>query len=44
MSCVGSGCEVGSFHCGTGRCIPVSQRCDGTTDCSDSSDEIGCRK
>ncbi|XP_073701234.1 low-density lipoprotein receptor-related protein 2a [Garra rufa] len=40
--CQGSGCEAGSFHCGTGRCIPASQRCDGTTDCSDNSDEIGC--
>uniref|UniRef100_A0A671PYM9 EGF-like domain-containing protein n=1 Tax=Sinocyclocheilus anshuiensis TaxID=1608454 RepID=A0A671PYM9_9TELE len=40
--CVGSGCEVGSFRCGTGRCIPASQRCDGTTDCSDNSDEFGC--
>ncbi|XP_016107771.1 low-density lipoprotein receptor-related protein 2a [Sinocyclocheilus grahami] len=40
--CVGSGCEAGSFRCGTGRCIPASQRCDGTTDCSDNSDEIGC--
>uniref|UniRef100_A0A672KQ36 Low-density lipoprotein receptor-related protein 2-like n=1 Tax=Sinocyclocheilus grahami TaxID=75366 RepID=A0A672KQ36_SINGR len=33
---------AGSFRCGTGRCIPASQRCDGTTDCSDNSDEIGC--
>ncbi|KTF93084.1 hypothetical protein cypCar_00007596 [Cyprinus carpio] len=37
-----SGCEAGSFSCGTGRCIPASQRCDGTTDCSDNGDEIGC--
>uniref|UniRef100_A0A672KHW3 Low-density lipoprotein receptor-related protein 2-like n=1 Tax=Sinocyclocheilus grahami TaxID=75366 RepID=A0A672KHW3_SINGR len=41
-SCICSGCEAGSFRCGTGRCIPASQRCDGTTDCSDNSDEIGC--
>ncbi|XP_016414141.1 low-density lipoprotein receptor-related protein 2-like [Sinocyclocheilus rhinocerous] len=40
--CQGSGCEAGFFRCGTGRCIPASQRCDGTTDCSDNSDEIGC--
>ncbi|XP_016104637.1 low-density lipoprotein receptor-related protein 2-like [Sinocyclocheilus grahami] len=40
--CQGSSCEVGSFRCGTGRCIPASQRCDGTTDCSDNSDEFGC--
>uniref|UniRef100_A0A672N2Y4 Low-density lipoprotein receptor-related protein 2-like n=1 Tax=Sinocyclocheilus grahami TaxID=75366 RepID=A0A672N2Y4_SINGR len=40
--CVCSSCEVGSFRCGTGRCIPASQRCDGTTDCSDNSDEFGC--
>ncbi|XP_051566261.1 low-density lipoprotein receptor-like [Myxocyprinus asiaticus] len=40
--CQGTGCEAGSFHCGTGRCIPSTQRCDGTAHCSDSTDEIGC--
>ncbi|XP_059560178.1 low-density lipoprotein receptor-related protein 2 [Myotis daubentonii] len=30
------------FRCEDGHCIPASWRCDGTKDCLDDSDEIGC--
>ena len=35
-------CGAGLFQCGGAECIPVSWRCDGETDCSDSSDERTC--
>lgn len=30
------------FRCGNGFCIAAARRCDGTTDCQDSSDEENC--
>jgi hypothetical protein len=36
-------CQLGSaFLCGDGRCIDESHRCDGTKDCNDGTDELGC--
>uniref|UniRef100_A0A3P8VV89 EGF-like domain-containing protein n=1 Tax=Cynoglossus semilaevis TaxID=244447 RepID=A0A3P8VV89_CYNSE len=35
-------CDSGQFRCGTGRCIPGSWHCDGTSDCVDDSDEHDC--
>ncbi|XP_049634302.1 suppressor of tumorigenicity 14 protein [Suncus etruscus] len=33
----------GKFMCNTGRCVESRLRCDGWTDCSDFSDELGCK-
>ena len=35
-------CSSGAFRCTNGQCIPSSERCDGTRDCTDGSDETGC--
>ncbi|KAL0626139.1 hypothetical protein AAY473_005196 [Plecturocebus cupreus] len=35
-------CDSEHFRCGNGHCIPKDWRCDGTKDCLDDSDEIGC--
>ncbi|CAL1294790.1 unnamed protein product [Larinioides sclopetarius] len=35
-------CSNNHFNCSNGRCILSSSKCDGTDDCGDYSDEIGC--
>ena len=30
------------YHCTTGECIPLGQRCDQQANCKDGSDEIYC--
>ena len=35
-------CSDGQFNCADGACIELANKCDGTPDCSDSSDEIQC--
>ena len=37
-------CGTGAFRCTNLQCIQSSDRCDGTRDCTDGSDEIGCGK
>ncbi len=33
------GCEKDQFTCRNQECIPIKYRCNGLSDCSDSSDE-----
>ena len=35
-------CGSGAFRCSNGTCIRSFRQCDGTVDCIDDSDEIGC--
>ncbi len=35
-------CNDDEFNCDSGDCIHISARCDGSTDCSDMSDEQDC--
>lgn len=44
VACGIAECDNEHFRCEDGHCIPASWRCDGTKDCLDDSDEIGCRK
>uniref|UniRef100_A0A8C0Z777 LDL receptor related protein 2 n=1 Tax=Canis lupus familiaris TaxID=9615 RepID=A0A8C0Z777_CANLF len=38
----GQECGSEDFRCEDGQCISASWRCDGTRDCLDDTDEIGC--
>lgn len=40
----GARCLISEFECRNKECIPKSFHCDSQSDCSDGSDEIGCRK
>ena len=37
-------CSSGAFRCNNGQCIRSVNRCDGTRNCTDGSDETGCSK
>ena len=37
-------CKTSDFTCNNGDCIPGRSQCDKIMDCTDGSDEIGCRK
>ena len=37
----GRTCDIESFNCRNGRCVPMSWMCDGDNDCADNSDEVG---
>ena len=36
-------CSPGQFTCSDGLCVELTARCDGKTDCGDTSDELHCR-
>ena len=41
---LGEPCQAGEFQCKSDQvCIAIALRCDGQSDCSDASDESGCR-
>lgn len=41
---IDSQCLYSEFECRNKECVPKSFQCDSRSDCSDGSDEIGCRK
>ena len=36
------GCDINELTCRNGQCIPLNQKCDGTQNCRDGSDELEC--
>lgn len=42
ISAHASPCPMGELRCVDGRCITLSQLCDGTIDCTDHADEDNC--
>ena len=38
-----TGCSKDEFTCNDGNCLTMDKRCDGNQDCSDESDEKGCK-
>lgn len=37
-------CVPGEFMCADRACIPMKSLCDGTVDCVNGTDELGCGK
>ena len=35
-------CRIDEYHCNNDQCIPLTQKCDGQSQCADGSDETGC--
>jgi len=35
-------CPLSEWQCNSSQCIPLRWRCDGSFDCTDRSDEVGC--
>ena len=38
-----SGCNRDQFTCRNGQCVGMEERCDQVLDCTDESDEVGCK-
>ena len=38
-----TGCSEDQFTCDDGSCVPMSNRCDGKSDCLDETDEVECK-